>query len=53
MKKENNPYIETKQAFLKATEDFRDNLPAVQNRLKALMREGNEKKDLYMIFIWM
>ncbi|MBR6015468.1 MAG: GGDEF domain-containing protein [Firmicutes bacterium] len=49
MKKENNPYIETKQAFLKATEDFRDNLPAVQNRLKALMREGNEKKDLYMI----
>ena len=49
MKKDNNPYIDIKKAFEEITENFRDNLPNVENRLKAKLKEGNEKKDLYTI----
>ena len=49
MEKDNNPYIEIKQEFAQITENFRDNLPSVEHKLKAKLKEGNEKKDLYTI----
>lgn len=49
MEKAENPYIDIKQAFEQITDNFRENLPNVENRLKAKLKEGNEKKDLYTI----